>query len=56
MIKYKGFEIYSYCNCFGRKKWAVGTRQDDGSLVTHAKDFNNTLSAKRAADANFGKL
>ena len=56
MVKYKGYEIFSQKNVLGKTEWAVGTRQNNGSLLVHATGYPNCLTAKRAADAHFGRL
>lgn len=56
MIKYKGYSIWSSKDVFGRRVWSVGTIQQDGRMLVHASGFGNCLTAKRAADAHFGRL
>lgn len=56
MIKYKGYSIWSEKDYLGRKKWSVGTVQPDGRMLVHATGYENSLMAKRAADAHFGRL
>ena len=55
-MKYKGYTIFPVVDAIGRKTWSVGTVQDDGRLIVHASGYPNTLTAKRAADAHFGRL
>lgn len=56
MIKYKGYEIFRHPNYLGKLVWAVGNTQPDGKMLVHADNFPNLLTAKRAADAHFGRL
>ena len=56
MIKYKGYSIFAVTNELGHKTWSVGTVQNDGRMLVHASGYPNTLTAKRAADAHFGRL
>ena len=56
MIKYKGYSIFAVTDSLGHKTWSVGTEQNDGRMVVHASGYPNTLTAKRAADAHFGRL
>jgi len=56
MIKYKGYSIWADKDALGRKVWSVGTLQDNGKMEVHATGFGNTLTAKRAADAHFGRI
>lgn len=58
MIKYKGYSIWN-ANAgkkFARPDWHVGTVQNDGRMITHATGYPSCLSAKRGADAHFGRL
>ena len=56
MIKYKGYSIWNEPTMFGRPNWHVGTVQNDGKMLVHASGYGSCLSAKRAADAHFGRL
>ena len=55
-MKYKGYEIFRVKSLLGKETWSVGTRQPNGQLVVHASGYPNSLTAKRAADAHFGRL
>jgi len=56
MIKYKGYSIWNEPTILGRPNWHVGTVQNDGKMLVHASGYGSCLSAKRAADAHFGRL
>lgn len=56
MIKYKGYQIWADKDALGRKVWSVGTKQPDGKVITQGTGYGNTLTAKRAIDAHFGRL
>ena len=53
---YKGYEIFRHKDSLGRLVWAVGNTQQDGKMLIHADGYPNLLTAKRAADAHFGRL
>ena len=55
-MKYKGYEIFRVKSLLGKETWSVGTRQPNGQLVVHASGYPKSLTAKRAADAHFGRL
>ena len=56
MIKYKGYTIFKEKSILGKTTGAVGTIQPNGSMYVHSRGYANTLSAKRACDAHFGRL
>lgn len=56
MIKYKGYSIWNGAKKWQRPNWHVGTLQDDGRMLVHASGYPSCLTAKRAADAHFGRL
>lgn len=58
MIKYKGYSIWNANegDKFARPDWHVGTVQPDGKMLVHATGYLSCLSAKRGADAHFGRL
>lgn len=56
VYKYKGYEIFKRKDMYGKSVWCVGNTQADGRMFVHASGYSNLLSAKRAADAHFGRL
>lgn len=55
-MRYKGYEIWKDKDLLGRSVWSVGTIQPNGKMLVHATGYGNCLTAKRAADAHFGRL
>lgn len=56
VYNYKGYEIFRHKNSYGKMVWAVGNTQADGKMHIHSDDYPTLLTAKRAADAHFGRL